>query len=1030
MRTSGIVWGSAFVCAAGGAALLLSGGLGRENRAAVPDLAWLGAPADVAPHSGAVSRGGRPIQAVVAFGQGPLQFEENRGQAAEGVRFLARGPRHTTFVRDDGFRTVVQTAADAAGRPDPAAQHAVRFRFVDGSPDAQVRTTDRQPTHIHYYVGRDASSWITDVPSWGRVTLEGVWPGIDVAYHGVDGRLEYDFLVAPGADPGRIAIDVEGADSLRVTDDGDLVVAAGSAEIRHLRPVAFQTTSAGRREVAGHFVLDAGGSRVRFRVDGRDPAGALVIDPVQAVACAFGGAGADGAYAVAAGPNGRYGFTGGTRSTDFGVPAQSGGTFRGPSEAFFTSMSTTTSTPLAISFVGGDGDEAGLDLVYNGNTVWAVGFNTSEGSFPYFNSVQFTQYGGENGAFLGFNPDTGKLRSAGGFGGSGDEVITSISVPPTAPGLAATSVVIGSLTDSFSIPRIDSTNDGGGLDALVVEIDVSGTLPRPTSDVRFGGPDSDDAAAGGVFLDHAANGDVFATFATGLATLLATEGSFGELPDGSLPAYVVHLETAPVDVIDASTYLNGTGELYPTGIDTLERRLIISLDCPTGTVTTTDGATIPSPPGTTNGAVFVLDQDLASAVHVTYAGGFGDTTTSLAGVLAATSTAGDPELFVFGTTSGGVSGLGDGAEEFHGATDVFVTRGPLEGGDLLQATNLGGTDAEVAGTFTDLLAGGGIAANAGSPIAAASTGQILVVFTTSGTSLTWPDGLGGDPGDPPDAILAAPPMSVAGTPVIGPTSTLADPFSDFVVLNGRVIDSPREMRDKVQLKFSFGARTDGVVLDPLPGGPGGLQLEYVSGSATSTALTTVVDLDAPFAEGWTKRGNRLFYRGEEFRVVLDLNRKNGTLTGSRLDVPLLERTPFGRVNVRFDDHEGTALCGQKARGPRNTTVTRTPRGLGGRLDLDEKVKPLGTPFQVQATLSNFEPDPVTVEVRIRHKGFPVFDQELTIPALDLDAVAPGMTQVTLPVAPPTIGRGQKFTLEAGGDLLVLIRATVVKSEEP
>ena len=50
------------------------------------------------------------------------------------------------------------------------------------------------------------------VAGYAKVKYEGVYPGIDLVYYGnQEGRLEYDFIVAPGADPDQIAVSVEGA---------------------------------------------------------------------------------------------------------------------------------------------------------------------------------------------------------------------------------------------------------------------------------------------------------------------------------------------------------------------------------------------------------------------------------------------------------------------------------------------------------------------------------------------------------------------------------------------------------------------------------------------------------------------------------------------------------------------------------------------------------------------------------------------------------------------------------------------------
>src|SRR5205823_1610244 len=111
---------------------------------------------------------------------------------------------------------------------------------------------------------------------------------VDLVYYGRPRQVEYDFVVAPGADPGRIALAVEGAERLTVDADGDLVMHTAAGELRQPRPVVYQDIDGGRRSVTGDYVLD-GDARVRFRLGAYDAAHPLVIDPVLAYSTYLGG---------------------------------------------------------------------------------------------------------------------------------------------------------------------------------------------------------------------------------------------------------------------------------------------------------------------------------------------------------------------------------------------------------------------------------------------------------------------------------------------------------------------------------------------------------------------------------------------------------------------------------------------------------------------------------------------------------------------------------------------------------------------
>ena len=68
------------------------------------------------------------------------------------------------------------------------------------------------PGKSHYFIGNDPAKWRTNIPTFARVKYEGVYPGMDIVYYGNQGQLEYDFVVAPGADPGLVTLAFEGAE--------------------------------------------------------------------------------------------------------------------------------------------------------------------------------------------------------------------------------------------------------------------------------------------------------------------------------------------------------------------------------------------------------------------------------------------------------------------------------------------------------------------------------------------------------------------------------------------------------------------------------------------------------------------------------------------------------------------------------------------------------------------------------------------------------------------------------------------------
>ena len=100
-----------------------------------------------------------------------------------------------------------------------------------------ISPEDRMPAATNYFIGR-RDQWHTAIPNYSRIRYRNVYPGIDAVYYGNENRLEYDFVVAPGADPRAIRLQFSGADRIAITAQGDLSVEAGGQPIVQKKPVA------------------------------------------------------------------------------------------------------------------------------------------------------------------------------------------------------------------------------------------------------------------------------------------------------------------------------------------------------------------------------------------------------------------------------------------------------------------------------------------------------------------------------------------------------------------------------------------------------------------------------------------------------------------------------------------------------------------------------------------------------------------------------------------------------------------------
>ncbi len=308
------------------------------------------------------------------YGKLPLSFEANQGQTSARVKFLSRGQDYTFFLTaneavmelrkaDFGSRSMgsAQNSLDAPPElraPQSTQQSAtLRMKLAGANQNLRITGAGELPGRSNYFLGSDANGWKTDVPNYARVKYEGVYPGIDVIYYGNQQQLEYDFRLAPGADPKRIKLSFAGARKLRLDEQGDLLIETTAGKVRQHRPVVYQKIGGRRQQVVGAYLL-RGKNEVAFGVGAYDASRPLVIDPVLSYstylgATSNGGAGHGEAIAVDAQGNAYItGYGGGEFPTTPGAVRQ---TNPAPSAqfVFVVKLDPTGSTALYSALIGG-----------------------------------------------------------------------------------------------------------------------------------------------------------------------------------------------------------------------------------------------------------------------------------------------------------------------------------------------------------------------------------------------------------------------------------------------------------------------------------------------------------------------------------------------------------------------------------------------------------------------------------------------------------------------------------------------------
>ncbi len=262
----------------------------------------------------------RPLASIPApppssYGQVPLSFEANHGQANEPVKYLARGTNATLYLtpteaalevkglrkgeremriadfgmRNDDHSPAPRVAQSALPNPQSAI---VRMKLLGANPAPTLRGEAELPGKSNYFSGKDTKQWQTNIPTYARVKYEAVYDGIDLVYYGNQQQLEYDFVVQPGADPNIIRFGFEGVENVTLNAAGELVLQTAAGEVKQHKPVIYQEVNGQKQEIAGSYVLSDG--QVGFVVGAYDASQPLVIDPVIVYATATGTNGVSG----------------------------------------------------------------------------------------------------------------------------------------------------------------------------------------------------------------------------------------------------------------------------------------------------------------------------------------------------------------------------------------------------------------------------------------------------------------------------------------------------------------------------------------------------------------------------------------------------------------------------------------------------------------------------------------------------------------------------------------------------------------
>jgi hypothetical protein len=509
-------------------------------------------------------------QILAAYGKLPLNFEKNHGQTDGRVDFLAHGNGYTVFLTRDNATLLLRAPSgeDASStRPGPPSASnrlasSVRLALAGANPHAEVEALDPQLAKSNYLIGNDPSQWRRNVPHFARVKYRGVYPGIDLVYYGNQGQLESDYVLAPGASPNQIGVRIEGADTLRLDSQGDLVLSTRLGDVLLHKPRAYQPRAGSQQEVAANFIERAGDT-IGIEVASYDASQPLIIDPVLGYSTYLGGTANQFLSGIAADSSGFAYVTGTTTSADF--PTVAGGLqttiTNSTANAIITKLKKDGTGLIYSTFLGGTGtkgDGADAIAVDTAGDAYIVG-STSSSDFPVTPSAYQSFNKGGGGFFSKLDPTGSTLLYSTYLSGSGSDALSAIALDAN-----GTAYITGSTTSTdFPIvlaTAIQNANSSTGSQgtAFLSKIDpaLSGTSSLVYS-TYLGGTKQD--LGRGVAVDSAFNAYIVGyTSSTDFPQPTVKNGFQTTLKNPSSNAFVARIDTTQPALLVYSTYLGGT----------------------------------------------------------------------------------------------------------------------------------------------------------------------------------------------------------------------------------------------------------------------------------------------------------------------------------------------------------------------------------------------------------------------------------------------------------------------------------------
>ncbi|MFH1825620.1 MAG: SBBP repeat-containing protein [Candidatus Firestonebacteria bacterium] len=432
---------------------------------------------------------GEEISVTKGYGNLPLYFIENQGQADKDISYYAKISKQDIYLASE--RIIFSSYVEEK-------KSEFSLNFIGANKKVKIGGENKQEGKVNYFVGKDTSKWRRDISTYKEVVYHSIYPNIDLKLYGNGKYLEYEFIIGANADINVIKLEFKGIENLKINNEGDLVISTDLGEIIDSKPYIYQIIREEKKEITGSYCLLSDNS-YSFKLGKEyNPEYPVVIDPVLTYSTYFGGSSDDYGRGIAVDSSGNIYITGNIGSTNFPVQSAYQGTNAGGYDAFITKINATGDALIYSTYLGGSGFDYGSSIaVDSSRNVYITGWTTST-NFPVQNAYQGAYGGGYDAFITKINASGNALIYSTYLGGNNWDYGYGIAID------SSENAYVTGFTKSTNFPVWDAyqrTYAGGSCDAFITKINASGNAL--TYSTYLGG--SDDESGSSIAVDNSGN---------------------------------------------------------------------------------------------------------------------------------------------------------------------------------------------------------------------------------------------------------------------------------------------------------------------------------------------------------------------------------------------------------------------------------------------------------------------------------------------------------------------------------------------